>query len=97
MKILAIEKEIPGTTSEHFAPHLKDEAVHVYDLYKNGIIREIYFQKNISSAVLIMECKDAKEAKTYLNEFPLVKNKLIDFDVIPLVPYPGFDRILNNL
>ena len=97
MKILAIEKEMPGTTSENFAPHLKDEAIHVYDLYKCGIIREIYFRKNESSAVLMMECKDEIEAKNYLNEFPLVKNKLINFDIIPLIPYPGFDRILTNL
>jgi hypothetical protein len=97
MKILAIEREIPGTNSEHFTPHLKDEAIHVYDLYKNGIIREIYFHKNESSAVLIMECENQDDARKYLDEFPLVKNHLIEFEIIPLIPYPGFDRILTNL
>lgn len=97
MKILALEKEMPGVTDDHYAPHLKDEAIHVYDLYKSGTIREIYFRKNESSAVLIMECKDETEAQNYLNDFPLVRNKLIDFEIIPLIPYPGFDRILTNL
>lgn len=43
MKILAIEKEIEGITADNFKPHLEAEALKVWDLYKKGIIREIYF------------------------------------------------------
>jgi hypothetical protein len=43
MKILAIEKEFAGKTAEDFKPHLEAEARKVWELYKKGVIREIYF------------------------------------------------------
>ena len=95
MKILAIEKEIDGLTSEDFKPYLKEEALKVYELYKLGILREIYFREDQNSAVLILECKNIGEADDILGELPLVKNDLIKFDVIPLVPYPGYDRLIK--
>ena len=93
MKILALEKEIPNTTPEQFAPHLKAEATRVWELYKSGQLREIYFRGNRSEAVLILECADVEEAHSLLSTLPLVKEGLISFDVIPLVPYPGFERL----
>ena len=56
MKILAIEKEIPNTTPERFAPHQKAEAAQVWELYQSGQLREIYFRGDRSEAVLILEC-----------------------------------------
>ena len=44
MKILAFEKEAPGTQPDQFAPHLEAEAARVWELYKNGRIRETYFR-----------------------------------------------------
>ncbi len=93
MKILAIEKEFEGKTSGDFQPYLKDEARSVWDLYKHNFIREVYFRADQSSAVLILESESVEEAKKTLAELPLVKKKLICFEFIPLVPYPGFERL----
>ena len=41
----------------------------------------------------MMECADVKESDQVLETLPLVREGLIDFDVIPLVPYPGFARL----
>ena len=47
MKILAIEKEIPGITDDKFTKEiLQKEAKKVWELYKAGIIRELYFHKD---------------------------------------------------
>jgi hypothetical protein len=73
MKILAIEKERPGLTEKDFLPFLKPEAETVWQLYTNNIIREIYFDNEKSSAILILECKDKNEAENILSELPLVK------------------------
>ena len=54
MKILALEKETPNTPSEQFTPHLKAEAAHIWELYKSGVLREIYFRGDRSEAVLIL-------------------------------------------
>ena len=93
MKILAIEKENPSATEEQFKNFLEAEALTVWNLYKKGIIREVYFTKDTHEAVLILECKDAEEAENILNDLPLVKEKLIGFDIKPLVAYDGFERL----
>jgi muconolactone delta-isomerase len=93
MKILAIERDVPEVTEEDFSPHLKEEAARVWELYQAGLIRELYFRQDQPSAVLVLECKDAKEAKETLHTLPLVKEGLITFDIIPLIPYPGFSRL----
>ncbi|HMK38176.1 MAG TPA: muconolactone Delta-isomerase family protein [Bacteroidota bacterium] len=95
MKILAIEKEAPETTDEQFAPFLRQEAYRVWELYKSGVIRETYFRRDREESVLILECQDTQEASRVLQSLPLVSNGLISFDVIPLAPYPGFERLFG--
>jgi len=94
MKILAMEKEIPGVTAEKFTPHLKKaEAARVWEFYQAGVFRELYFRQDRSDAVVMLECTDVAEANQVLNTLPLVREGLIAFDIIPLVPYPGFSRL----
>ena len=93
MKILALEKDVPNVTAGQFPPHLQAEARRVWELYKSGIIREMYFRQEKTDAVLILECADAAEAREVLNTLPLIREKLIDFEIIPLVPYPGLERL----
>lgn len=73
MKVLALEAETPGSTAEQFAPHLKAEARHVWELTQAGVLREIYFRQDWPGAVLILECADADEAHDVLATLPLVQ------------------------
>jgi hypothetical protein len=93
MKILALERENPGALVGQLQPHLKAEARKVWELVQKGVIRELYFSADRHEAVLIMECADAAEAQNALAELPLVQSRLITFDIIPLVPYSGFERL----
>lgn len=95
MKVLVIEKEIPGVKEEQFTPHLRAEGLKAWELYQSGKFRELYFSKD-NFAVLILECEDEKEAAEILNTLPLVREGLIDFDIIPLLPYPGFSRLFEK-
>ena len=95
MKILAIEKEFEGKTAEDFQPHLEAEARQVWELYKKGVIREVYFRADKKSAIIILECKDIEEAKEKLATLPLVRENLIYFELMPLVPYPGYERLFR--
>jgi len=96
MRILALEKELPDTTARQFTPYLKAEAARIWELYKSGKLREIYFRGDRSEAVLIFECADVEEAEGLLNTLPLVKEGMIEFEVIPLIPYPGFERLFEK-
>lgn len=96
MKILAIEKDAAGFDESKLNSLLKPEARQVWNLYKNGTVREIYFTQNDHRAVLVLECKNETVAKSILNTLPLVKEKLIQFEILPLQAYDGFERLFNN-
>jgi muconolactone delta-isomerase len=97
MKILAIEKEVPGITDDQFMPdHLKEEAMQAWELHQAGIIRELYFRQDRNEAVLMLECKSVKEAHSVLATLPLVKAGLIAFELIPLKTYDGFTRLFTE-
>jgi len=96
MKILALEKEVIGTTTEDFQPHLKAEAQKVWELQQQNIIREIYFRADRSSVVLVLECDSVDETKKILKTLLLVQANLIEFEIIPLKPYPGFERLFDK-
>ncbi len=96
MKILAIEKDVPGVDNEKFKPFHQAEAQRVWELYQAGVIREMYFQAEQSRAVLVLECSNGGEASICLGSLPLVQQGLIAFDIIPLKAYPGFERLFSS-
>jgi len=96
MKILAIEKECPGSQKDLIQARLKHEALKVWGLYQKGIIREAYFQAESHEAVLMLECDDLFEAQTVIRTLPLVEESLIEFTLIPLLPYDGFARLFSS-
>ena len=93
MKILAIDKILPGATAEKIQPLLQEEARHAWDAYLKEIIREIYFRKDRSGAVLMLECASVEEARKYVDKLPLVKAGLVDFNLIPLGPFIPFGAL----
>ena len=95
MKIIALEKEKPGIKPDEFQLYLEDEASKVWHLYKEGVIREIWFRADQNTAVLVLESDSLNDAEKILNDLPLVKNKLIEFEIIPLKPYTGFERLFK--
>ena len=96
MRILALEREAPNVTPEQCRPHLKAEAATAWRLYQAGVIRELYFRADAHSAVLVLECAGVEEARAALSSLPLVREGLITFDLIPLIPYPGFSRLFDG-
>ena len=95
MKYLAIEKEMASIDWQSAGEILKKEARQVYSIYLEGVLREIYLTEH-NNAVLILECKDEDEAREALGTLPLVKEKMIEFDIVQLLPYRGMLRIMEK-
>jgi len=93
MKILAIEHEVPSAVTEGFQQYAKDEARKVWELVQAGVVRESYFRADRGEAVLVLECQSVGEAREILSTLPFVQNKLISFELIPLIAYSGFERL----
>ena len=94
MKILAIEKESKGVDWNDLDDLLKAEAQHIFQLYLSDSLREIYFTEN-KNAILILETTDKESALNLLETLPLVKSGKIQFDIMELRPYTGYERIIK--
>ena len=93
MRILALERAVEGVSDADCAPLLRAEAHRAWELYQRGVLRELYFRPDTHEAVLLLECGDTQEALSVLSSLPLVAHHLIDFTIIPLTPYTGFERL----
>ena len=96
MKILALEQQVPNVNQERMRPYLEEEALCVWDLLQQSVLREIYFRADAHQAVLILECENGDEAQLILATLPLVREGLITFEIVPLAPYPGFSRLFAH-
>jgi muconolactone delta-isomerase len=94
MKVLAIEKELSFVSTDKAV--MEQEAHQVYELYKMDKLRDIYFTREKHTAVIIFEVEDITEARKLVNSLPLVKNNIIDFDLMELIPYNGLDRLIEK-
>jgi hypothetical protein len=94
MRILAIEREIPGVTPDRFTEELAArEAGRAWELHQQGTVRELYFREDQPSAVLSLECPNVAAAQAAVDSLPMVQAGLIRFELLPLRAYPGFARL----
>jgi len=93
MKLLCLDIPQPGATLDKYQPHMLDEARHAWQLYKGGIVRDIYFRQDRPGVAIIAEADSVEAAKKVLRQFPLAKAGLIDWDVIPLGPFLNWETL----
>nr|WP_315216019.1 superoxide dismutase [uncultured Duganella sp.] len=93
MKLLCLDIPQPGATMEKYQPHMLDEARHAWQLYKSGVVRDMYFRQDRPGVAIIAECESVEAARQALREFPLAKAGLIDWDVIPLGPFLNWEML----
>jgi muconolactone delta-isomerase len=97
MKILVLPKPIEGVSREEMLQHADAEIRAVWDLYAQGICRELYTRANEAArVVLVLECATVEAAKDALATLPFARLHLIDFDVIPLAPFVGLTRLFQT-
>ena len=93
MKLLCLDVPQPGASLEKYQPHMQDEARHAWQMYKGGIIRDIYFRQDRPGVAIIAEAASVDVAKTALAEFPLAKAGLIGWEVIPLGAFTNWESL----
>lgn len=96
MKILAIARVDPKTTPEKLQPYFEAEARHAWKLYKDGTFREVYARKDRLGVVFVLECTSVDESQKILDELPFVREKFIDFELIPLGPFSHFEALFRD-
>ena len=93
MKLLCLDIPQPGASLEKYQPHLLDEARHAWQLYKGGLVRDIYFRQDRPGVAIIAEAESVQAARQALGEFPLAKAGLIGWEVIPLGAFTNWEML----
>jgi hypothetical protein len=93
VKLLCLDIPKPGASPEKYQPHLLDEVRHGWELYKSGVIREIYSRQDRGGVVIVAECASVEAAKQALLEFPLAKAGLIDWEIIPIGTFLNWEAL----
>ena len=96
MKVLALGHDVVAQDDPRFAELRPVEARRVWELYQADILREVYFRADRPNGVLVFEVPDVATARAAVDSLPLVAAGLIDFELVPLRPYPGFARLFRE-
>jgi len=89
--LLAVVPE--GAPNEKLGPLLKSESLRAWELYAAGTFRWILARGDKRGVVAMIEAKDLAEAKSAVDSLPLVKEGMLETEIIPCSPYTGFDRL----
>ena len=92
MRLLVMPKPIEGVSREEMLRHAAAEIQAVWQLYKQGIVREFY-TRAIEANRVVLESASAEAARDALSVLPFVQLHLIDFDIIPLAPFYGLENL----
>jgi uncharacterized protein (UPF0216 family) len=95
MRIIALEKSVPGKSRKNAQQYLQEEATRLWEMVQDGTIKEVHFRQDRDELVLFIECLSEDEAKKILDKLPLVEKGYIAFELIALRPYPGYSRGSN--
>ena len=96
MRIFALEKFRSGVTLEQAKQMLKKECRAVWELYKQDILREIYYLQGEPGVMIVLECENIEAAKAITSELPIVKEGYCEFDFFPVVPFKGFESLFGE-
>ncbi|AAS96893.1 hypothetical protein [Nitratidesulfovibrio vulgaris] len=96
MKILAIDKVRDKATPERIRELFLKEISQCVRLYLADVVREMYFRQDRSGTVLVLEAPSVDDARAMLRELPLVREKQVEFDLIPLGPYVPLGLLLQD-
>lgn len=89
MKIIAYDRFKPGVTLDTVRPFLREEVSNVWRLWKAGIVRENYARADQPGVVIVFECDSVATAQRYIDDFPLSKAGLLEWELIAVdAPLP---------
>jgi muconolactone delta-isomerase len=96
MQYLVITKDDELVDWDSKTDLLEKEATLIWNIYKSGILRNIWFTENTKEAILLFECEQEADVEKIMNSLPLVINRLITYSITGLIAYTGIERLFNG-
>jgi muconolactone delta-isomerase len=97
MKILVLLTPAAGKLPADFAAHVVAEEVALWPLYKQGLVREMYFQPEPITVSLVFEAPSLKEVEAALKGLPMVRENLFDVRLVKLGPWANLEVLFDRV
>jgi hypothetical protein len=96
MKVLAIGRIPEGVDRAAFARYQEPELRRAWQLYSEGVIRELYTRADAPNVVIVMETADLEQARAAIDSLPMVAGGVLSFDqLMALGPFLHFQHLFK--
>jgi len=96
MKFLALSRRVAGVGNEKVAAQGAAEALQAFRLMRSGVFEQLYFSPDWKGAVLVLQAASRDESEAVLATLPMVRDRLIEFDLYRLDPYDHYQRLFKD-
>jgi len=86
----------PDTTRTQVLNVMPEEIRATVRLYLDGKIRQWFSRSDGKGVVFVLDCKDVAEARSIMETLPLSKEKLADYEFIPMAPLAPLGTLLGG-
>jgi hypothetical protein len=86
----------PGVTRDQIVKVMHDEVSGTVRAYLDGKIRQWYSRADGKGVVFILNCASVEEAKATMEQLPLAKLNLMDYEYLPLSPLQPLGTLLGS-
>ncbi|WP_413993369.1 hypothetical protein ACMDCR_15530 [Labrys okinawensis] len=95
MKVFAIASIPAGVTTPDVRKHLPSEVPATLKLYLDGKIEQFWFREN-AGPIFLLNVSSVDEAKSILNTLPLVEEKLMSYEYLPVTPLSPLGLLIQD-
>jgi len=96
MKVLALGRDLVGARTTAVRRAAGGGGPGGLGLYQGDLLREVYFRADSPNGSWFSRSRTSPLPAPRSTACPLVGGRLIDFDLVPLKPYPGFRTALRE-
>lgn len=93
MQFLMIARLVKGTPIEQALPHVKAEALKSWEHYADGSVRQMHYIADMSGVVFLWEAPDIAAVNKAIDEFPMKRAGVLNFEVLSLKPYTAIGEL----
>jgi hypothetical protein len=86
----------PGIGREQIMNVMPEEIRATVRLYLDGKIRQWYSRADGKGVIFILDCQDVVEARSIMEGLPLSKEKLANYEFIPMAPLAPLGALLGG-
>ncbi len=96
MKLLALIDVVPGADMGKVRAGLEEELRGSWELYRSGVLREVYATALPTRVVFVLEAGSEEDAQRHLARMPLVVAGLFRIELIELRPFTNWSLLFRE-